>query len=379
MKKPAAIVAITKHGAEKSRLLASKMPDADLYISPKFKAESQAAGERAIYYEEPLKDLIARIFNEYVALVFYVSLGAVVRLIAPVLKDKKTDPAVLVVDDAGKYVISVLSGHLGGANEMAEFVAEKIGAAAIITTASDVGKTVPVDLVGRKFGWTIEDFGAVTAVSAAVVNEEPVAFVQEAGEKNWWMRPTPMPPTVQLFDRIENVFRNGGEGGKPFSAVLLVTDRLDVRADLKDMANKTVVYRPKSLCLGMGCDSGVTIEELEALAFETLKANGLSQKCIRKVSTVDLKEKEPGVVAFVRKYGFEFESFTRDELNGLKDRVLTPSPYAEKYLKVVGVSEPAALLGAESIAGLSGRGQANLIVPKVKGSRSTLAVARIPF
>lgn len=368
MKKPLAIVAITKHGAEKARIMASKVLDADLYISPKFKDERPA-----IYYEEPLKELIAKIFNEYISLVFYVSLGAVVRLIAPVLKDKKTDPAVLVVDDAGKYVISVLSGHLGGANEMAELLAEKIGASPIVTTASDVGKTVPVDLVGRKFGWTIEDFSTVTAVSAAVVNEEPVAFVQETGETNWWMRTTPIPATVRLFDSMANL--------PVFSAILWVTDRLDVKTPLGDMSGKTVVYRPKSLCLGMGCDSGVTVEELETLVFKTLESNGLSAKCIRKVATVDLKKNEPGVVAFVQKYGYEFESFTRDELNGLKDRVVTPSPYAEKYLKVIGVSEPAALLGAESNAPAApnAAGRANLIVPKIKGSRSTLAVARIPF
>src|SRR3990167_4689324 len=100
MKKPIAIVAITKHGAENARRPAAQIPDADLYVSPKFKDDRVA-----IYYEEPLKDLIAKIFDGYITLVFYVSLGAVVRLIAPVLKDKKTDPAVLVVDDAGKYVI----------------------------------------------------------------------------------------------------------------------------------------------------------------------------------------------------------------------------------------------------------------------------------
>lgn len=378
MKKPLAIVAITKHGADKARIMASRVPDADLFISPKFKDAAGTADIRPIYYEEPLKELIARIFGEYLTLVFYVSLGAVVRLIAPVLKDKKTDPAVLVVDDAGKFVISVLSGHLGGANEMAELLAEKIGAMPVVTTASDVGKTVPVDLVGRKFGWTIEDFSTVTAVSAAVVNEEPVAFVRETGEKNWWMRPTPIPPTVRVLDSIEQIFQNGDPA---CSAVLLVSDRLDLQSRLKQLAGKTVIYRPKSLCLGVGCDSGVTVEDLESLIFPALESNRLSSQCVRKVSTVDLKEKEPGVVAFVQKYGLEFESFTRDQLNGLKDRIVTPSPYAEKYLKVVGVSEPAALLGAESAAPdrADSAGRANLVVPKIKGSRCTLAVARIPF
>ncbi len=376
MRKSLAVVAITKHGAVKARALAARIHDADLFISPKFKDETADAGMPVTYYEEALKDVIGRIFAEYVTLVFFVSLGAVVRLIAPHLKDKKTDPAVLVIDDAARYVISVLSGHLGGANEMAEILADKIGAAPIVTTASDVGKTVPVDLVGRKIGWTIDDFSTVTAVSAAVVNEEPVAFVRETGEKNWWMRPTPIPPTVREFDSVDRMF----DGGPAVSAVLLVTDRRNALAGLRHLTGLTVVYRPKSLCLGMGCDSGVTPQELEDLVSRTLAANDLSEKCVRKVATVDLKEKEPGVVEFVKKFGFEFESFSRDRLNQLKDRVVTPSPYAEKYLNVVGVSEPSALLGAESASLIeSPTGLAQLVVPKVKGSRCTLAVARIPF
>ncbi len=377
MKRPLAVIAITKHGARRVVDLVSKMPDADSYISPKFKDDVAAiCSEGAlsvtpVFYEETLKDLIARIFNEYATLVFFVSLGAVVRLIAPVLKDKKTDPAVLVVDDAGKFVISVLSGHLGGANEMAEIIADKLGAAPIVTTASDVGKTVPVDLVGRKFGWTIDDFSTVTAVSAAVVNEEPVAFIRKTGEKNWWMRSTPLPANIHVLESVQSM------SDRTISAVLLVTDTMNIPKELGNLAGRTVVYRPKSLCLGMGCDSGVTVEELERLVAATLEANDLSIKSVRKIATVDLKETEPGLVAFIQKYAFEFESFTRDELNGLRDRVVTPSPYAEKYLNVVGVAEPAALLAAEHA--LPDGGPADLVVPKVKGSRCTLAVARIAF
>src|SRR5699024_61792 len=137
--------------------------------------------------------LFPALFKQYDGLSLIISLGAVVRMIAAVLVDKKTDPGIVVVDDRAEKVISVLSGRLGGANELTREVAYALGARPIITTASDVQKTIPVDLFGARFGWKWENEDKLTPVSASVVNEERVAVVQEAGEKNWWMHDTKMP------------------------------------------------------------------------------------------------------------------------------------------------------------------------------------------
>ena len=104
------------------------------------------------------------------------------------MKDKKTDPAVIVIDDKTNFVISVLSGHIGGANELTEEIADKLGALSVITTAADVNKTIAVDLVGRKFNWKIEDDSTVTKISALMVNEEPIGIFQEAVNKNWYKK-----------------------------------------------------------------------------------------------------------------------------------------------------------------------------------------------
>ena len=104
------------------------------------------------------------------------------------MKDKKTDPAVIVIDDKTNFVISVLSGHIGGANELTEEIAEKLGALPVITTAADVNKTISVDLVGKEFSWKIDDDSTVTKISAHMVNEEPIGVFQEAGEKNWYKK-----------------------------------------------------------------------------------------------------------------------------------------------------------------------------------------------
>jgi len=179
------------------------------------------------------------LFARYDQVVMFISLGAVVRLIAPHLKSKDEDPGVVVIDDAGRYVIPVLSGHVGGANAFAEHLAALLDAQAVLTTASDVGKTIPVDILGRELGWQVEAPKInITRVSAHVVNEEPIAFVQEAGAKNWWTRPTPLPGNIHLFERFEDVDLDH------YRAVLWVTRRGIAQACWDDLAERLVVYRP---------------------------------------------------------------------------------------------------------------------------------------
>lgn len=233
------LVAITKHGAAQAARLAAALPQAQVCTSAKF-AEAFAGLPNTVRpYEGALRDQIAPLFAEQDQLIFFVSLGAVVRLIAPHLRDKDVDPGVIVVDDAGHYVIPVLSGHVGGANEWSERVADLIGATPVLTTASDVGKTIPVDILGRHLGWRVEAPKInITRVSAHVVNGEPIAFVQEAGSPHWWTRPTPLPATVHRFDRFEAVDLSR------FAAVLWVT-HAPVPASLwEQLHERLVVYRP---------------------------------------------------------------------------------------------------------------------------------------
>jgi len=234
------LIAITKHGAMQVNALAEKLPSADIVISEKFAPLVAERSNTIKAYTGPFRDQIAALFDHYDQVVFFVSLGAVVRLIAPHLKSKDEDPAVLVVDDAANFVIPVLSGHVGGANAYAEQIADLLQATPVLTTASDVGKTIPVDILGRDLGWKVEAPKInITRVSAHVVNEEPIAFIQEAGEKNWWTRPTPLPKTIHLFDRFEDVDLS------QFKAVLWVTNR-EISAELwQSLEERLVVYRPK--------------------------------------------------------------------------------------------------------------------------------------
>jgi len=233
------LVAITKHGAEQVAELAAKLPDAEVLVSEKFMTQLDGVNNAIQFYSGPFRQQISRLFEQYDQIVFFVSLGAVVRLIAPHLKSKDIDPGIIVIDDAGQYVIPVLSGHVGGANACAEMLAALINAQPVLTTASDVGKTIPVDILGRELGWKVEAPKInITRVSAHVVNQEPVAFVQEAGSKKWWTRPTPLPENITLFDKFEDVDL------EHFKAVLWVTNREIDKELWQQLDERLVVYRP---------------------------------------------------------------------------------------------------------------------------------------
>lgn len=233
------IIAITKHGAAQAAALARQMPAAAICSADKFATAFAESSNPKRFYSGALRDEIGALFTHFDQLIFFVSLGAVVRLIAPHLKSKDEDPGVTVIDDAGQFVIPVLSGHVGGANACAEQVAALIGATPVVTTASDVGKTIPVDILGRELGWSVEAPKInITRVSAHVVNGEPIAFVQEAGSSDWWTRPTPLPGNIYRFSRMDDVDLSR------YAAVLWVT-RAEIGAERwEQLRERLVVYRP---------------------------------------------------------------------------------------------------------------------------------------
>jgi len=195
-------------------------------------------------YEGKVGDQVPALFAPFDGIVAIVSLGAVVRLIAPHLKNKEVDPAVVVIDEAGKFVIPMLSGHLGGANALAGHLATALGAQAVLTTASDARETIGVDILGRELGWKYQaSHDEIVRCSAAMVNDEPVALVQEAGSRDWWPnhangRKGPLPANVTLFERLEDVDLDR------FAAVLWIAER-EMPAELAaQLAGRRVIYRP---------------------------------------------------------------------------------------------------------------------------------------
>lgn len=355
-----AIVAITKHGVEISRRLHTMFANSDLYYMSKFEKGDEEQKHIQLF-SGSVRMLLPTLFKQYKGIIMIISLGAVVRMIAPILQDKKTDPAVVVIDDRGENVISVLSGHLGGANELTREVAATLDVRAIITTASDVQKTIPVDLFGSRFGWVWDSAEKLTPVSASVVNEEPVAIVQESGERNWWMHDTPIPESIISYPSIVEAIE-----AKP-KAALIVTHRLLTEEEEVILENG-IVFRPKTVVIGMGCNRGTSAEEIEQVIVDTLAELHISIKSVKALCTIDLKKDEAGLLEVVEKYGWEFVYYPPVELNTVT--IEAPSDTVFKYTGAYGVSEPAVRL-------YSGAEQLELV--KKKSGNVTISVGVISF
>ena len=241
-----AVVSITKHGIALAGKVVAALPGAQLFCPEKFRTEGGNAAPGAFHcYEGKVGDQVPALFAAFDGIVCIVSLGAVVRLIAPHLKSKEVDPAVVVIDEAGKFVIPMLSGHLGGANQLAGHLATALGAQAVLTTASDARETIAVDLLGRELGWKFEaSHDEIVRCSAAMVNDEPVALVQEAGSPDWWAnhangRKGPLPANVTQFAKLEEVNLD------QFAAVLWISQREMPAEIASQIAGRRVVYRPQ--------------------------------------------------------------------------------------------------------------------------------------
>jgi cobalt-precorrin 5A hydrolase len=357
---PYAIVAITKHGVELARKLHSALQTGDMYYMSKFeKGDEENAGINM--FDGSVRLLLPSLFQNYKGIILIISLGAVVRMIAPLLKDKKSDPGVVVIDDKGEHAISVLSGHLGGANELTREISALIGAKPVITTASDVQKTIPVDLFGKRFGWVWESADKLTPVSASVVNEEHVAVVQESGEKGWWTYDRPLPDNIKTYPSIKHALE-----AKP-SAALIVTHR-NLQPHEEMILENGVLYRPKVIVLGIGCNRGTESSEIESVIENTLTELNFSIKSVKAICTIDLKKDEEGLLEAVKKFGWDFHCFTPEELNTIP--IQQPSDTVFKFTGSYGVSEPAALL-------YSGAKELELV--KKKSGNVTISVAVIPF
>jgi cobalt-precorrin 5A hydrolase/precorrin-3B C17-methyltransferase len=358
-KKDIAIVAITKKGMALGRRLSLLLPHSHLYLPTKF-----AAKPNEHIFSSPAKEVVRKVFNRYRYLVLIMAVGIAVRLVAPELRDKRKDPGVVVVDDSGSFSVSLLSGHVGGANQLARKIASLIGAQPVITTASEVSQTIAVDLMGKEFDWEIDDNNSVTAVSAAVVNGEPVGIYQDAGERNWWSKTKPLPDNISIFNTIEALSRRNSKAG------LIITDRILGNEHQALLPHHTVTYHPKSLVVGIGCNQGTQCAEIEAAVSRVFSEHGLSIKSIKNIATITLKKRETGLLEFAQKYRLPVEYFDKEALCKV-NFPSSPSAVALRNVGTPAVCESAALLSS---------GRDSLIVPKVSYNRAvTIAVARLDF
>lgn len=347
-----AILAITKNGVQIGIRLAGMFENMTLYAPAKL----DTGATNVKWYKDTTGVKIADLFRTYEGLICIFSLGAVVRLLSPILGDKKSDPAVLVIDDSLSHVISVLSGHIGGANQLAREVAAHTGADPVITTAADVNKTISVDLVGRDMGWVIEDDSTVTAISAHMVNGERIGLYQDAGSTDWWSGP--LPSNVTTYKDINTMIESGCK------AFLIITDQIH---DIPEhIYRSSVIYRPPSLVAGIGLHYNTKPDTIKAGLAQCMKQSRLSPRSVCCFATMQKPAPAQGLVDIAKDMNIPVRYVDRGKLAQIK--APNPSDIVERFEGTASVSEAAAIIVSEG----------DLVVQKQKFPPDlTVAVARV--
>ncbi len=345
------IVAVSKRGAALAVRLAAPLA-ADTCLS----ARVAPPGYAGRTYAAPagLRLTIATAFDAAQPLVLVMPVGAAVRLIAPHLASKHSDPPVVAVDDAGRFAIPLASSHKGGANELATRIAGILGSQAVVTTAAEATGTLALDVLAREQEWKLEPASDLTRVTALLVEGATVGCYQEAGDEAWW---ADAPANLQ---RLSSLPSQPPEGA---AALLVISDR---GATLPS-GIPTAVYRPPTLAAGVGCVRGAAADEMDVLLRQTLAETGLSPLSVAAIATIDVKRDEAGISELAARYGVPVCYYTAAELTAAPG----PSEPSAAVLAAVGtpgVCEPAAQLAANG---------GPLLAAKHKTPRATVAIARI--
>lgn len=312
-----ALCALTKNGAGLACSMAKSL-DGDCYL--KHPLEGAVNGT---VFDGSLKDLVKKVYDQYDAFIMIMACGIAVRAFAPLLQAKERDPAVVVMDEKGQYAISLLSGHLGGANALTEKIAALTGAVPVITTATDINKKVAFDLFAKENDCAIENLGALKYISGALVNGKEVELYSDfsiAGE---------LPPGVNPY-----------QGGKPENLVVIS----DKQKEETPQGEHTFYLYPRCLYLGCGCKKHTDPAKLRAAVADFLKQSGYSEHAFKALCSIDLKKEEPCFLAFATERELPFYTFSSQELNAVA--VNSGSAFVENVTGVKSVAEAAAKLAA---------------------------------
>ena len=316
-----AILALTKGGQALARRLARSLP------------------ATVFFCRGSLRRTMEQCWHDHDALVCIMAAGIVVRTLAPLIEDKQRDPAVVVCDEQGRFAVSLLSGHLGGGNELANRVAAVTGGRAVITTASDVQGKTALDLWARDLGLVVADRDGLTRAMGKLVNHGSVTLYSDYPLPN-------LPEDIQPTDQ-------------PQAADLIITAATGVQT------SGTLLYA-RALVAGVGCNRNTPAEEIEQALQQACQENNFARGSVALLASIDLKRDEQGLLAFARRHGLPLVFFNKDELNTV-DGVST-SAVVLRATGARGVAEPAAVLASDG-----GR----LLVKKMKWPNVTVAIAEI--
>ncbi len=325
----AALFAFTRRGCETARRILTALPEAHWQCFTLERLSEPNFGTLTT-------ECYGQAFGASDLLVFVGACGIAVRKIAPYVRDKRTDPAVVCVDEQGTFAISLLSGHIGGANGLTKTIAQAIGAVPVITTATDVNGKFSVDTWATENGCVIDDMKLAKAVSAAIL-ERNVPFFSE----------------IPIVGRLPDGLTPGNTG------------TLGICVSFQESAPfaRTLRLIPRILHLGIGCRKGTPKETIAQAVDRVFRENHLDFRAVCLAASIDLKQEEPGLLAFCRERELPVKFYSAAQLSAVPGE-FTPSPFVRSVTGVDNVCERAALLGAE-----------RLLVKKTADCGVTVAVA----
>lgn len=331
-----AVISITENGRKISAKIAENLGythDLRRFAIEKF------SDENAKNFTD-LKAVMAEIFYKFEGIIFVCACGIAVRMIAPYVVSKVTDPAVVAVDESGKFAVPLLSGHIGGANALAEKIAAEIGAISVITTATDAGEKFSPDSFAVANNLHICEYELAKECAAAIVNEEKIGFYSDYDYKNF---------PADYFTCNAKI------------GICISCDTVNAPFE------KTLHLVPKNISMGIGCKKNTPVEQFMNFVTANLAKNNIPIYRIKRLCTIDLKCDEKAICEFSKRYKIPAEFFSADELMGAEGE-FSPSDFVKKITGADNVCERAAAIGGGKI-----------IVPKTAENGITFALAEENF
>jgi len=313
-----ACICVSREAVNRAFEIKKHYSDLDIYTYKKYQREG------CLRIQGGFKEFVGMVFKEYDVFIFVMAVGIVVRSIAPYLEHKAVDPAILVVDDKGQFIIPILSGHLGEANRHSLELAEKIGGQAIITTASDIRGLIAVDTLAMKYNLSIDSLMSAKEITAMILDGSDIGIISD----------------IQIKEKLpENVFYIDETEINDVDGIILI-------GMVKRVFFKPFVRLiPKKYTIGIGCKKGMPEAHIISKIEETFEELGLEIRAIERFATIDVKKDEEGILQAAKHYRSKLEIIEKEDILAVENKFLT-SDFVKETVGVGAVAEPCGYLAS---------------------------------
>ena len=351
--KKIAILSITNNGRELALRIKEIMKNVDVFF---IKKDTDYKSDEVTVVNKGLKEFIPQIFDKYEYLVFIMATGIVVRTIAPLIISKFSDPAILVMDEKGNNIISLLSGHMGGANEMTLYMSDLINSHPVITTATDVNKKSSLDMIAKKLNGHIDDFrDNVLKINSMLVNNEEVHLYIDGNYKINHQGFTLYDEKTDL-DKVRNL--------------VVVTNKKDINEilnkNIENLNEKIIKVTPKDIVIGVGCKKNTDSKHMKNSLIKFLAEYNIDINSIKEIGSIEIKKDEKAIIDLAKFLDVKFKTFSVEEISKV-DYIYEKSDWVKKNVGVYSVSDPVAHLLSEG----------RVIINKQKYDGITFSIGRI--